>query len=53
MFDLDGATSFEGVEVAIGRETKRIPVAKWSLHAELGLEGPERRVCVVGPITPS
>ena len=46
-------TALEGRGVAVGGEAQGVPEAHGRLHAQLSLEGPQRRVGVVGPIAPS
>merc|ERR1719284_1022571 len=53
MLELRLTTALEVLHVAIGGEAGRIPEAHWVLHAQLVLEGPQWRVSVQRPVTPS
>merc|ERR1719261_2168866 len=52
VLDLSLPTPREVLRVAVGRETEGVPEAYGRLHAELVLEGPERRRGVQRPIAP-
>mmetsp|Transcript_75768 Transcript_75768/g.120049 ORF Transcript_75768/g.120049 Transcript_75768/m.120049 type:complete len:371 (+) Transcript_75768:498-1610(+) len=53
MLQLRRSSALEGVYVAIRRKAERIPKSDWRLNAQLALKGPQRRVGVKGPVTPS
>jgi len=53
VLDLGGAAALEGLLVAVLGVAEGVPEAERRLHAQLGLEGPERGVGVIGPVTPS
>merc|ERR1719264_1251727 len=52
MLDLRDAAAAERIGVAVLGVAQRIPEAERRLHAELGLEGPQRGVGVETPVPP-
>ena len=52
VFDLGGATSLEVLHASIGGKPGGIPETHGRLHSEFILERAQRRVGVVGPVSP-
>ena len=52
MLDLGCTTSLEVLHASVGCETCWIPKSDWGLHTEFILKGAQRRISVVGPVSP-
>ena len=52
MLDLSKAAPLEGFSAAILVEASRVPDARRRLHAEIALDGAQRRVGLIGPAAP-
>eukprot|EP00959_Pyramimonas_sp_CCMP1952_P100320 2098644-Pyramimonas_sp.AAC.1 len=52
MLDLSRAAPPELLGIAVLREADGVPEAQGCLHAQLALEGAQRRVRVAGPVAP-
>ena len=52
VLDLGGATSLEVLHASVGSKACGIPETHGRLHAEFILESAQRRVGVVGPVSP-
>ena len=52
MFDLGGATSLEVLHASVGGQACGVPETHGRLHAEFILKSAQRRVGVVGPVSP-